>query len=153
VGSRLVASIVTAACQRVAAMWAGIGLTVWFDVTRRDGIPLAAFRVRAPTLVLGSPVRCSFWALSVMLIRRCIIRLPIVEVDGWPPDSGCQKTAIDSSARSQAVAISAIEARDGPRHHSATANEYCPSSSTVARQSTPEHAMGRARVRFCTGVR
>src|SRR5271169_3239781 len=36
-------------------------------------------------------------------------------------------------AKSQAVAVMAIGARGKLRHHSATTNEYCPSSSTVAR--------------------
>jgi hypothetical protein len=37
------------------------------------------------------------------------------------------------SAKSQAGVKFSVVARDRPRHHSATANEYCPSSSTVAR--------------------
>jgi hypothetical protein len=35
-----------------------------------------------------------------------------------------------------------IEAKNRLRHHSATAKQYCPSSSTVARHSTPEHDAG-----------
>jgi hypothetical protein len=45
------------------------------------------------------------------------------------------------SAGSKAVAVLLIGARGGLRHHSATAKQYCPSSSAVVRHSTPEHAM------------
>jgi hypothetical protein len=38
--------------------------------------------------------------------------------------------------KSQAVADLPIGARGRPPHHSATAKQYCPSSSAVARQST-----------------
>ena len=37
------------------------------------------------------------------------------------------------SAGSKAIALLRIGARSGPPHHSATAKEYCPSSSAVAR--------------------
>ena len=47
-------------------------------------------------------------------------------------------TSARGRAKSQVGAILTIESRSGPRH-SATAKQYCPSSSTVARQSTPGH--------------
>jgi hypothetical protein len=42
---------------------------------------------------------------------------------------------VGRSARSQAVAYSRVLARVRLRRHSATANEYCPSSSAVARHT------------------
>jgi hypothetical protein len=45
-----------------------------------------------------------------------------------------EKAAGGRSTKSQEVADLPIGARDGLRHHSATAKQQCPSSSTVARQ-------------------
>ena len=56
------------------------------------------------------------------------------------------------SAKSQTIADLPIGARRGPRHHSATANEYCPSSSTVARHS-PIFAKARCGDRICAKLR
>jgi hypothetical protein len=53
------------------------------------------------------------------------------EIGGCPP--------VRHRAGSQAIADLPIGARGGLRHHRATAKEYCPSSSTVARQRTPGH--------------
>jgi hypothetical protein len=41
--------------------------------------------------------------------------------------------------KSQAVADLPIGARGRPPHHSATAKQYCPSSSAMPRHSMPEH--------------
>jgi hypothetical protein len=54
------------------------------------------------------------------------------------------------SARSQAVACFRVLPGVRPRRHSVTAKQYCPSSSAVARHSTPEHAMGRPQVQVST---
>jgi hypothetical protein len=43
-------------------------------------------------------------------------------------------SAIERSTKSQAVADLSIAARDGRLRHSATAKQYCPSSSTAARR-------------------
>jgi hypothetical protein len=46
-----------------------------------------------------------------------------------------KKAAIERSVKSQTVADLKIGAGNGRLHHSATAMQYCPSSSIVARQS------------------
>jgi hypothetical protein len=46
------------------------------------------------------------------------------------------------SATSQVVAVLTIEAKNRLRHHGATAKQYCPSSSTAARHSTPAQDAG-----------
>jgi hypothetical protein len=45
------------------------------------------------------------------------------------------------SAGSKAIALLRIGARSGPPHHSATAKEYCPSSSAVARHLSSSGTM------------
>jgi hypothetical protein len=51
----------------------------------------------------------------------------------WRRVTGLTATAPRRSAKSQAVACSRALARGGLPNHSATAKQYCPSSSTVAR--------------------
>jgi hypothetical protein len=46
--------------------------------------------------------------------------------------------AVAASVRSEAVADYPAGAHNRPRYHSATEKQYCPSSSAVARHSTPE---------------
>jgi hypothetical protein len=62
-------------------------------------------------------------------------------------------SAINRSTKSPAVADLSIAARDGRLRHSATAKQYCPSSSTGARHSTPGHAAAAKGARLCAVVR
>ena len=69
------------------------------------------------------------------------------------PSRRLRELASRLSAESRRVAVSATGARRRLRNHNATANEYCPSSSAVARHITPEHDGAAWGVRFCAGVR
>jgi hypothetical protein len=61
-------------------------------------------------------------------------------------------SAIERSTKSQAVADLGIAARDGRLRHSATAKQYCPSSSTVARRQ-PRRRHVRAPKDLIQGLR
>jgi len=66
------------------------------------------------------------------------------------------RLALKRSTESWGVAVSARAARCGLPHHSAMANEYCPSSSTVARHTINDlvsvHSRGCLARPFCEAV-
>jgi hypothetical protein len=71
--------------------------------------------------------------------RLCALLVCPGGCSGWSllrsqPDNPAIWGSKRRSAGSNAVAVLLIGARGGLRHHSATAKEYCPSSSAVARQ-------------------